>query len=227
MSRRRREQDLRSYYDAELPTRARRAVDPERAARRDRFMRLLAIERRRTLLEVGCGPGRDGEHFARAGLEYVGVDLAPAAVAYCRRLGLRAEQASVLELPFDDASFDAGWTMSTLLHVADDDLQAALSELARVLAPGAPLVVGLWGGAPREELHNDGTTRRPPRFFAVRSDDGLRHALSTIGSIAAFDTWPHPEPDSGLHYQLAEVRIERRRQGPVDRAARPGVAPGR
>jgi ubiquinone/menaquinone biosynthesis C-methylase UbiE len=46
---------------------------------------------------------------------------------------------------FDDRSFEAGWTMSTLLHIADEDLDAALAEVVRVLRPESPLAIGLWG----------------------------------------------------------------------------------
>jgi SAM-dependent methyltransferase len=202
MNRADREQELRSFYDGEVSRRAARELDPERVSRRERFIGLLAARGCRNMLEIGCGPGRDGVHFVRAGVEYVGVDLAPKAVEHCRRLGLRAEQASVLDLPFADASFDAGWTMSTLVHVAGDDLPAALGEIARVLRRGAPLAVGLWGGTPREGPHG-------ARFFAIRSDDDVRRALEAIGSIEAFETWPHPDDDAELHYQLVRVRVVR------------------
>jgi SAM-dependent methyltransferase len=201
-----RENDLRAYYDAEIRSRAARRLDPERAARRERFIGLLGARGCRSVLELGCGAGRDGVHLARASLRYVGVDLAAKAVEHCRALGLRAEQASVLSLPFADASFDAGWTMSTLVHVADDDLPAALAEIARVLEPGAALAVGLWGGEPRQGPHRDGSGR-PARFFAIRSDDDVRDALATIGSVERFETWPGPGDGSGLHYQLVSVRL--------------------
>ncbi|MEI8412381.1 MULTISPECIES: class I SAM-dependent methyltransferase [unclassified Kribbella] len=61
--------------------------------------------------------------------------------SYLRKLDARA--ASVLELPFEDRTFEAGWTMSTLLHIADEDLDDALAEIVRVLRPGAPLGIGL------------------------------------------------------------------------------------
>ena len=35
--------------------------------------------------------------------------------------------------------------MSTLLHISDARLDQALLEIRRVLRPGAPLAVGLWG----------------------------------------------------------------------------------
>jgi SAM-dependent methyltransferase len=204
--RRAREESLRTYYDDEVSRRAVRELDPERVLRRDEFVSRLASQVRRAVLEVGCGAGRDGVAFARAGLDFVGVDLAAGSVEHCRGLGLHAEQASVLCLPFPDDSFDAGWTMSTLLHVADQDLPSALAEIARVLRSGSALGVGVWGGVDRQEEHHDGEGG-PSRFFAFRSDEGLRGALQEIGSIDSFETWVRPDDHSGLHYQFVHVRI--------------------
>jgi SAM-dependent methyltransferase len=118
------------------------------------------------------------------------VDLAAASVEACRALGLRAEVASVLDLPFADATFDAGWTMSTLLHVADEDLDQALREIVRVLRAGAPRAIGLWGDATGgERVWEDGTGYGPGRFFSIRTDEGLREALGRYGDVKEWLTW--------------------------------------
>ncbi len=101
--------------------------------------------------------------------------------------------------------------MSTLLHIADDDLRQTLAELARVLKGGSPRAVGLWGGTPREERYRNGSSGRPAWFFAIRSDDAVRGALDAIGSIETFETWIPSYDDSKLHYQFAQVRTDTRR----------------
>lgn len=147
----RRERDLIEYYGNEVRARAERDLPDKRVARRTAYLQQVDREGRRSLLEIGCGPGRDAQAIVSAGFGYTGVDLAPASVDVCRSHGLDARVASVLALPFDDATFDAGWTMSTLLHIADDDLDQALSEIIRVLRPGAPLAIGLWGDTTARE----------------------------------------------------------------------------
>lgn len=117
-----REIDLVAYYDNEVHHRADRELPAQRVALRKAYLELLEGEGRRSVLEIGAGPGRDGKAFAAAGLAYTGIDLAPESVAACRSLDLDAHVASVLNLPFERASFEAGWSMSTLLHVADEDL---------------------------------------------------------------------------------------------------------
>ncbi len=66
------------------------------------------------------------------GSEYLGPDIKPGAVVD----GIRHEDC--LALSFEDASFDIVISNDVLEHVAD--LQAALAELFRVLAPGGRLI---------------------------------------------------------------------------------------
>jgi SAM-dependent methyltransferase len=205
--RERRENDLIAYYDNEVRARADRELPDARVTRRTAYLQRLHQEERHTVLEIGCGPGRDGQAIADAGFSYVGVDLAPASVDACRRLGLDARVGSVLELPFEDASFDAGWTMSTLLHVADDDLDQAMSEILRVLRPGAPLAVGLWGSATSgEQVWQDDKGFGPGRFFSTRTDDGLRATLERYGSVDEWETW-NDDGDGPMHYQWAVLTV--------------------
>ena len=199
----RRENDLVSYYDNEVHERARSELPAERVARREEFIELLAAEGRSSVLEIGAGPGRDGAAFVAAGSAYTAVDLAPASVAACRSLGLDAHVASVLDLPFPDATFDAGWTMSTLLHVADADLDAALAEIVRVLRPAAPLAVGLWGGGEDTEGPQGDADHGPARFFSFRTDERVRRALARYGQVERWVTW---QGRRSLHYQYALVR---------------------
>jgi hypothetical protein len=94
--------------------------------------------------------------------------------------------------------------MSTLLHVAGRDLDSALRELVRVLRPGAPLAVGLWGSAtPHEGPWGDDAPFGPQRFFSIRTDEGVRAALSRHGSLEQWDTWTEADE---VHYQWAVLR---------------------
>jgi SAM-dependent methyltransferase len=199
-----RDRDLATYYDQEAPMRAKRTVGAERARRRDEFTRLLVDERRPSLLEVGTGPGRDAVAFVSAGIAVTGVDLSAEHVRIARGAGVDALQASVLDLPFGTRSFDAAWSMSTLLHVPNVDFDAAVSEIVRVVRPGAPVAVGLWGG-PDSEGPNERDTLQPPRFFSIRSDARLRAMLGAHGQLDRFDTWTEPGTE-GLHYQFVVLR---------------------
>lgn len=203
-------EDLAAYYDQDAADRAERGLDPQRVARRDEFVALLRAEGRRTLLEIGTGPGRDAAAFLAAGFEVAGVDLSREHVRLARQLGVDAYQASVLAMPFPERSFDAGWTMSTLLHVPDAQFAAALDAVAARLVDGAPLAVGLWGGHDQEG-RSDRDRIEPRRFFSFRSHQRIQQLLGRVGPVERFDTWSRSGVTE-LQYQWAVVRV---------RAARP------
>ena len=121
----------------------------------------------------------------------------------CRALGVDAHRGSAVALPFDDGGFDAGWSMSTLLHVPDHQVAVALAELVRVVVPGAPLAIGVWGGTDEAAVqHRD--PHAPHRWFRFRTDAQLLEAVAAHGVGERFVTW---RPDDGrLTYQWALLR---------------------
>ena len=189
---------LREYYDREMAERDRRPLGEQRETRVAGFAGLCTEQGRVSVLEVGCGAGRDGRILAAAGLAYTGVDLSRAAVELCRAHGLDAHQASALDLPFEDDAFDAAWTMSTLMHLEGDGIVTALAEVQRVVRPGGLLEVGVWGGDEAREWVDEGG-----RYFRSRTDAGLVTLLAAVGEVTAFDTWSRFE--DGGHYQWARV----------------------
>jgi SAM-dependent methyltransferase len=101
------------------------------------------------VLEIGLGQGADGEQIVRRGGVYSGVDLTDEAVKRTRmRLTLkglpfeRVEQASALELPLEDDSFDIVFSHGVLHHIPE--VRTAQSEIARVLRPGGRLIAMLY-----------------------------------------------------------------------------------
>jgi ubiquinone/menaquinone biosynthesis C-methylase UbiE len=97
-------------------------------------------------LEIGAGTGYFTLNLLRAGLvgEATCSDISPGMLrtlsANAQRLGLsvRTEPANAERLPFADASFDLVLGHAVLHHIPD--LDRALGEFERVLAPGGTIV---------------------------------------------------------------------------------------
>jgi len=102
-------------------------------------------------LDAGCGGGRGSVFMAECGAaDVVGVDLSARNVETCTQRassrGLsqcRFVQGSLLDIPFDDESFDVVWCNGVLHHTEDPD--RGLVEIARVLRPGGRLWLYLYG----------------------------------------------------------------------------------
>ncbi len=200
------EADLAKFYDQQAPERAMRRPPQDRDDARRRFVELLRAEGRTSVLEIGTGTGRDAVSLQAVGLAVSGIDLSAEHVRYCREAGIDCRQASLLAMPFEDDAFEAGWTMSVLLHVPNEQIDTAFAEIGRVLAPGAPLAVGVWGG-PDEEAIRDQDRLEPARFFSRRSDEGWRRILERHGEIEQFEVWA----DQGAadeHYQFSVLRLK-------------------
>lgn len=93
----------------------------------------------RRVLEAGCGTGLILERLTRVADHAVGFDLSPGMVKTARQRGLNVVLGSVTEIPFADASFDFVCSFKVLAHVPQ--IGRALSELARVTAPGGQLAL--------------------------------------------------------------------------------------
>lgn len=199
--------DLARYYDQNAAERAVRTLSGERVARRGWFIARLQGEGRHSLVEIGTGPGIDGAAFRAAGFDVAGVDLSTAHVALARAAGIDAHVAAAQELPFANASFDALWSMSVLMHMPDPDLEAALAEFARVLRPGGLAAFGMWGGDGSEGANPDDTLD-PPRYFNWRTDAAIAAAISRHARLEAFEAWPVRDAGGrSHHYQWAVARF--------------------
>ena len=100
------------------------------------------------LLEVGCSMANDTIQFARRGLQTTGVDLTENAIELARSRfqmeGLTGEflVADAENLPFDDNTFDVGYSFGVLHHTPDTP--GSIAELRRVLRPGGKAFVMLY-----------------------------------------------------------------------------------
>ena len=102
-------------------------------------------------LDDGCGSGRYSFALKRLGCEAVrGIDISREAVELARKInpfGLNEvsfTQGSVLDLPFDNETFDFVFSNGVLHHTKDD--RKGLSEIYRVLKPGGKCWLYLYGG---------------------------------------------------------------------------------
>jgi ubiquinone/menaquinone biosynthesis C-methylase UbiE len=168
-----------------------------------------------TVLDAGCGAGRDADILSKQGLEVTGVDLSGGLLEVARKTfpEITFVQGNLLDLPFDDASFDGVWSNTSLLHLETaEDVKRALGEIYRVLKkPGLlHVVVKAQTGANKTAVVSDKLSGHD-RFFQYFTVDELSQLLTAAGfnithikEYSETETIPHGRPEVKLIWCLAQ-----------------------
>ena len=132
-----------------------------------------------TILDFGCGPGRDLKVFADLGHHAVGLEGTARFVEMARAYsGCEVLQQDFLKLDLPDQRFDGIFANAALFHVPGQELPRVLRELHATLKPGGVL----FSSNPRghnEEGWNQG------RYGAYHDLETWRRYLTAAGLIEA------------------------------------------
>ncbi|MFN7093512.1 MAG: class I SAM-dependent DNA methyltransferase [Allorhizobium sp.] len=128
-----------------------------------------------SVIDLGCGSGRDLSAMLGLGFRPVGLDLS-------RRLAVIAAKASacpvvvgdMTQAPFADCSFEAAWASASLLHLRPDELPLALAEVARILRPPGVFFSSVKAG---QGSHRD----TDGRLFSYYEEDDWRDRIESAG----------------------------------------------
>jgi SAM-dependent methyltransferase len=97
------------------------------------------------VLDIGCGAGRVALHLQNLGFSVVGVDLAPGAIAACKKRGLiDARVMSADKLDFPDSMFDTVILFGNNFGVLGDETKIIemLRTLHRITTPEGIILAG-------------------------------------------------------------------------------------
>jgi sarcosine/dimethylglycine N-methyltransferase len=152
--------------------------------------RLASLEPGSRALDVGCGLGGSARYLASEhGCRVTGIDLTreyvdiASALAGMVGLGDKVDfrQASALQLPFDDGSFDVVWTQHVQMNI--EDKTTLYREIARVARPGgAFLFHDIFGGDGRS-LHYPVPWAEEPSISFLTAPGEARRILEEVGFI--------------------------------------------
>jgi len=187
--------DLKSYYDTDA---ARREADEQadwKLALRREFLTRAQAEGKRSLLEIGAGPGKDSRYFMDHGMSVVAVDLSPEMVRLCRLKGVDARVLDFARVAELGRTFDCVWAMNSLLHVPRERLPGVLGALDAVLNKDGLFFIGVWGGEDRA-FFSETEGYPAARFFSFLSEEALRETVSAAFDILSFERREFPDHDA-------------------------------
>jgi ubiquinone/menaquinone biosynthesis C-methylase UbiE/diadenosine tetraphosphate (Ap4A) HIT family hydrolase len=161
----------------------------------DRFLRLLP--EKGTVLDAGCGPGRDVKAMQQRGVEAVGIDTSPAMLREARERVSDAvfRKMTITKVHYPPNTYIGVWACAVLQHLPLRQAEEALREFARILQPGGVLFATIEIGK-GEETDEYGRYRRfysPEEFRALLKVCGFKVLLEeTVPREKS--TLPTPRP---------------------------------
>ena len=168
------------YYDKSAEAFEEQTADLDMSAIQMRF--LAHMPPSGTILDAGCGVGRDVLFFSRRGYRVTAFDASTEMVARSRRRV--GGMADVLQMGFEDVSwveaFDGIWACASLLHVAVADLPGVTRRLVTALRPGGAWYLSFKYG--QGERYSRG------RRFTDQTEVTLKEVLNGL-DVEVVDSW--------------------------------------
>lgn len=111
----------------------RNIINPD--ARIGAFKKIIGDLKIKKILEVGCGRGHNLVALSKIGnFELIGLEPSSYAIKKAKEIigPISILEGDCFEIPFPDSYFDLVFTCGVLIHVAIQDLPAAIDEIYRV-----------------------------------------------------------------------------------------------
>lgn len=166
------------FYETEAPAYAKRADSLDVPKHLTLFTAQLPPHA--TILDLGCGTGRDTRALIDAGFTVTAIDgSAEMAREAEKRIG-RPVRVLLFEDLDDTEAFDGIWANASLLHVPRVGLPNVLARVYRALKPGGLLTASFKSG---------GTEGRDKlgRYYNYLNADELTALLHEVGSWSSLD----------------------------------------
>lgn len=140
---------------------------------------------KQTILDIGCGSGRDSVFFANKGFEVVAIDGSKSLIDLAKQTDTRIDWQCLRFHEIAKQSwqnqFTGIWACASLLHVPFDELPKLLNDLILCIKPDGILYASFkYGDAEREK---DG------RFFCDMNEQRWKLIEEQLDSAKALKLW--------------------------------------
>ena len=135
-----------------------------------------------SILDLGCGSGRDSKHFMELGYQVSAVD---GSEEFCKRanslLGIEVKYMLFDEIDFI-SEYDAVWACASLLHVPKNEIHGILQKVENSLKPEGILYMSFKYGTEEriagERAFSDYTEQNIPWLLSETKMECIEHWIS-------------------------------------------------
>ena len=134
-----------------------------------------------SILDAGCGSGRDSFYFASRGYQVTAFDYSPSMVKLASGLiGQNVLQLLFQEMDFDN-QFNGVWACSSLIHLDLDELKEVISKLSRAMVVDGVMYASFKYGSGQFE-------RNGIRYYQL-DEDGAEELIGLHPELNVIRIW--------------------------------------
>ena len=168
-----------SYYNTHATDFVKHTVDVEFTGIQDRFLKYIPANG--SILDFGCGSGRDTKYFLDKGYSVAAIDgskeLCRLAEEYS---GVKVKCMLFNELD-ETAAYDGIWACSSILHLSHADLKDVLYRMIKAVKTGGYIYTSFKYGTFEGERHG--------RYFTDFTEDNFSDFISDIPKVKVVEEW--------------------------------------
>lgn len=149
-----------------------------------------------SVLDAGCGSGRDSKHFIEKGYIVTAFDASGIMCEYASMLtGQEVRKLTFQEMDYQDC-FDGIWACASLLHVPEDELVSVIKKVIAALKPGGVLYASWkYGKGTRFDDHSC-------RLFCDMDENNIIRYFSDKDGIQIEETWETNDVRENINSQI-------------------------
>lgn len=146
----------------------------------ERFLSLL--KGNKTIIDIGCGSGRDAKIFSDKGYQVFGIDYSPSMIEIAKATAPKAQfiVGDIQELDLGQ-KFDGAWANVSLLHIPKANFVAALQKISSVLNPHGTFYMKVKKGIGELVEGDKRYKEAPKKFFSYFQEEEIARFLEQAG----------------------------------------------
>jgi SAM-dependent methyltransferase len=169
-----------SYYNSHAEEFANGTVDVEFSHIQNEFIKML--QPGDTILDLGCGSGRDSLYFMEEGFDVTAID---GSKALCELAEIEIGEEVVHHMRFDQLEFedvfDGVWACASLLHVKKNEFENILQKVIKSLVDGGVLYISV--------KHGDFEGIRDGRYYSDYRVGELKDIIKKYPELELIDIY--------------------------------------
>jgi ubiquinone/menaquinone biosynthesis C-methylase UbiE len=165
----------------------------QNAPQKERDTFISSLPKKSTILDAGCGSGRDCKYFETHGFHVTGIDVSKKllAIASSQTKNTKYFEYDLRSIPLPDQSFDGIWACASILHIPHSDIPTVLLEFYRLLKLRGSLFILVKAGS-GQHYKIEPSTPGIKRFYSFFSknllNDLVTRAGFTVEKLYAYNT---------------------------------------